>query len=136
MHEDHTRRHDVIAGSERAFAFVFAAVMVLFALAPLRRGLPIRTWLLVAAAVLVLTGLLRPGVLKPLNHAWLRFGLALNRITSPLILGIVFFAGVVPTGLLMRWRGRTPLQLKRQPDRRTYWVDRAGGPPSSMSRQF
>jgi hypothetical protein len=135
MHEDFTRHHAVKPGSERAFAFVFAGAFVLLGLAPLRNGLPVRWWALVVASVFTVVGVVRPAALRPLNIVWTRLGLVLNRITSPVLLGAMFYAAVVPTGLLMRAFGKTPLRLERQPGRRTYWVDRRGS-SSSMSRQF
>jgi hypothetical protein len=135
-HEDFTRPHEIRPGSDRVFGFVFAVGFLLLGLAPLRHGLPVRWWALLIGAAFGATGALRPAVLEPLNIAWTRLGGALNRITSPVILGLVFFAAVVPTGLLMRALGRSPLQLTRQPGRATYWVDRRGSSPSSMSRQF
>jgi hypothetical protein len=136
MHEDFTRHHAVRSGSERALAFVFAGWFGLVGLAPLRHGLPVRSWALFMAAAFAIIGVIRPAALKPLNIVWTKLGMALNRITSPVILLVMFYAGVVPMGLLMRLFGKTPLQLERQPGRPTYWVDRRGASASSMSRQF
>ena len=38
----------------------------------------------------------------PLNRLWFKIGLLLHKIVSPLVMGLVFFSTVVPTGLLMR----------------------------------
>ena len=136
MHEDFTRHHAVKSGSERALAFVFAGAFVLVGLAPLRHQLPVRSWAFVVAAAFAVVGAVRPAALAPLNIAWTRLGVVLNRMTSPIILGAMFYTAVLPTGLLLRMFGKTPLQLKRQPGRQSYWVARAGSPASSMSRQF
>ena len=45
----------------------------------------------------------------PRDHGWMRLGLLLNRIVSPIVLGIVFFLVVTPLGLIMRMTGRNPM---------------------------
>jgi len=106
-----------------------------FGLAPLRHGVGPRAWALVAAGVLLTVSAAVPGVLRPLNLLWTRFGLLLNRITSPLLLGAVFFLGVVPTGWVMRAMGRDPMRRTRDPQATSYWIRREEG-PGSMTRQF
>lgn len=137
IHEDLTRHVEVRAGSSRTFGFVLAAGFLLLAVAPLRHAAPIRWWALAVAVPFALLGAVRPSLLAPLNALWVRFGLLLNRVTSPIILGIVFYGAIWPIGLLMRATGQRPLQLQRQPDRRTYWIARSQtAPRSSMTRQF
>jgi hypothetical protein len=135
MHEDFTRRHDIRAGSNRSFGWVMAGALTVVALAPLRHGLPLRTWALVAAAAVAVISALVPGVLGPFNAAWTRFGLLLNRVTSPVLLGAVYFLAVVPTGLVMRALGRDPLRRARDPQAASYWIERETG-PGPMTRQF
>lgn len=90
MLEDFTRHHAVKLGSERALAFVFAGWFGLLGVAPLRHGLPARWWALFIAAAFTIAGVVRPALLKALNIAWARLGVALNRITSPVSLSVIF----------------------------------------------
>ena len=53
-----------------------------------------------------------PGILAPLNHQWMRFGLLLHKITNPIIMGLVFFVTVTPTALVMKMMGKDPLNRK------------------------
>jgi hypothetical protein len=77
-------------------------------------------------------------VLSPLNRLWLRLGLLLQRITNPIVLGILFFGTVLPIGLLMRLAGKNPLRLGFDRDARSYWTPRQppGPAPDTMPRQF
>ncbi len=56
--------------------------------------------------------LIVPVVYSPLTSSW--FGLAklLSKISSTVLLSIVFFTIVTPVGLIRRWIGKDPLQLK------------------------
>lgn len=135
MHEDFTRQHEVRAGSNRTFGWVMAGALTVAALTPLRHGLPPRTWALVAAAGLALVAALAPRVLGPFNAAWTRFGLLLNRVSSPVLLGAVYVLAVVPTGLVVRALGRDPMRRARDSQAASYWIERETG-PGPMTRQF
>jgi hypothetical protein len=133
--EDLTRQHTVAPGSNRVFGWVMTTACALGGLAPLRHGLPVRLWALIVAGVIALTAAIRPSLLRPFNVAWTRLGLLLNRVTSPIVLAVVYFGALVPTGWVMRAMGRDPMRRRRRPDASTYWVRRQT-PPESMTRQF
>ena len=60
-----------------------------------------------------------PASLRGVYRGWMRIGLLLNRIVSPIVLGIVFFLVVTPMGLIMRLTGRDPMARKSRDDRGT-----------------
>ena len=84
------------------------------------------------AAMFLVAALLRPAILHPLNRLWLKFGLLLHRVVNPVIMALLFFGTVLPTGLVMRALGKDLLRLKRQPDADSYWIPRA--PPGPCAR--
>jgi predicted membrane metal-binding protein len=130
---------DEIKGSkDRTFGLTFAAVFLLYACWPLLRGRSPRWWVLAMGAAFAITALLVPRALAPLNRFWLRVGLLLNRITNPIVMGLLFVTTIIPLALMLRALGKTPLQLGRDPSASTYWIDRRppGPAPSTMSRQF
>jgi hypothetical protein len=136
-HHESFRRAEHPGGSDRAFGLVMAAACGVFGLAPLRHGNGPRLPLLIAAAVLAGIALAAPWTLRPLNRAWTRFGMMLQRVTTPLLLGIVFFAVITPMAVVMRMRGRDPLRRRADPAARTYWIDRPPpAPAESLRRQF
>jgi Saxitoxin biosynthesis operon protein SxtJ len=125
--------------SDRSFGFVFAVVFCIIGCWPLLYGEPLRWWALAVAAVFAVLALIRPQLLHLLNLAWLAFGRLLHRIVSPLVMGMLFFAAVTPTGWLMRLRGRDILSLKRRPELKTYWIRRepeSQPAPETMKNQF
>ena len=65
-------------------------------------------------------------------------GRLLHKIMSPLVFGAIFFAGVTPTGWIMRLRGKDVLSLKRRPDQKSYWIRRPPASPETetMKNQF
>ena len=137
-HEAFERDETIVVGSDRSFGLVmtgaFAAVTALNAWHAGR----IWPWTAALAAVFLIAALLRPAVLNPLNRLWLKFGLLLHRIVNPVIMALLFYGTVWPTGLVMRAMGKDLLRLKREPNATSYWIVRTppGPAPESMKDQF
>ncbi len=111
--------------SNRKFGFFFTAV---FALACAyffneASNLVAYSFLVLAALFLAVT-ILKAEVLLPLNNLWMRFGLLLGMIVSPIVLGIIFFVLFTPISLLMKLFGRDELRLKLS-DRTSHWKERS-----------
>jgi len=123
----------VAESSDRSFGFVFGVMFAVIACLPLLHGHFPRWWALGVGGAFAIVALIRPQLLHPLNRAWLFFGRLLHRVVSPLVLSIVFFVSVTPIGWFMRWRGKDLLSLKRQPDLKSYWIDREPSPPDAQS---
>src|SRR3712207_642195 len=90
-------------GSDRGFGLVMAGAFLVLAGFQLYSGS--WTWVFTAGLLATVFGglaALAPASLGSLNRLWFRFGLLLNRVVSPLVLGILYFAVVTPIGLLMR----------------------------------
>jgi hypothetical protein len=122
-------------GSERSFGLVFAGVFALAALLPLWHGHPPRLWALPIAAAFLAAALIRPAVLAPLNRLWFRFGLALGKVMTPVMMGVLFVVAVIPTALVMKLLRKDPLQRRFSSDAVTYW-ERREQQPGPMREQF
>jgi len=139
MHENFQRQEKIKGSSDRSFGLVIAVVFALAGFLPLLRSphQP-RWWAAFIAIAFALVALLWPQRLAALNRLWLKFGLLLHAIVSPVILALIFYVAVVPVGLLKRVFGNDSLRLKADRTANTYWITR--DPPnsalSSMKRQF
>jgi len=138
FHENLSSTDEVKSSSDRSFGIVFAVVFGIIGLFPLWGGGNIRIWALIIAALFLSAALVFPKTLSPLNHIWFQFGLLLHKIVSPVVMGLIFFGAVMPTGLLMRLFGKKPLTLDFDLSQKSYWVHRTppSPEPGSMKRQF
>jgi Saxitoxin biosynthesis operon protein SxtJ len=102
------------------------------------RGGRLWPWTGGLAVLFLASSLLYPAVLNPLNRMWLKFGLLLHKVVNPIVMGLLFFGTVLPTGLVMRAIGKDLLRLKRQPDADSYWIGRQPPGPAAetMKDQF
>lgn len=137
-HEVFSREEKIVAGSDRSFGFVMAGAFAVVSLLNARHVGRVWPWTGGLAVLFLIAALLRPAVLNPLNRIWLKFGLLLHRIVNPIIMALLFFGTVLPTGLVMRAMGKDLLRLKRQPDADSYWIVRRppGPSPETMKDQF
>jgi hypothetical protein len=99
-------------------------------------GLSLPWWPFALALVLILWGLAAPASLRPVYRGWMRLGLLLNRVTSPLILGIVFYCVILPMGLVIRLLGYDPLHRRPQVDAATYRESSQVASRESMEKPF
>jgi hypothetical protein len=101
----------------------------------LKRFLPA----LLGSLAVVLTGfsLLAPGRLGPVQNVWMRGAHALGWFNTRILLSLVYFLIMTPTGVVMRLLRWDPLH-RRLGDGASYWVVRGQDtdPKGSMERQF
>ena len=137
-HEDLNRDQHVEGSSDRAFGLVFAGVFLVIAGMPMFHGGALRWWSVGVAAAFALIALVKPALLAGLNRLWMKLGILLGKVVSPIALGILFYIVITPIGLMIRLTGKDPLRLKFDPDAESYWIPREppGPPPGSMTNQF
>jgi hypothetical protein len=117
---------------------VFAVVFLLIGVWPLFHEAPLRWWACGIAAVFAIIAVAKPALLAGLNRLWIKLGILLGKVVSPIALGLVFYAVLVPIGIVMRLAGKDPLRLKHDVTAPSYWIPREppGPPPDSMNNQF
>jgi len=129
-----TNKKKKLQNSNRNFGILFFIVFLIYALWPLLNNNHLKLWSLITAIVFLLLGFFIPKSLEPLNKTWIKFGELLGRVISPVVMAIIFFAIVTPTGLLMRLMGKDLLKLKFSKNS-SYWIKRKKN-VGSMKRQF
>jgi len=112
--------------SDRKFGWTFAALFVLV-------GALSHPWLIALGALFAVVTVTRAELLAPLKRAWMRLGELLNRVVSPVVMGVIFFAVFTPVGLVMRAFGRDALSLRYEPKADSYWKRREPPGPSEDS---
>ncbi len=125
---------EVKISSNRSFGIVFFIVFLIIATYPLIYSGELRIWSLIISIIFLTLGLLNSKILSPLNKIWFKFGIALGKIVSPLIMAIIFFFVVTPIGLLMRVLRKDLLNLKFNKNN-SYWIEKSE-PKSKMKNQF
>jgi hypothetical protein len=125
--------------SNRHFGFLFCGIFILLSAFfwYVGESFVVVCGLLVVGLVIGLVSIMAPDLLTPFNRAWMKLGELMGKIISPIVLGIIFFTLLTPTGLLGRFFGRDELRL-RKTKAGSYWIDRAPPGPTgdSFKNQF
>jgi hypothetical protein len=138
IHERFSRDETVALSSDRSFGTVMTAAFAVISILGWWRGGHSWRWIGGIAVLFLMATLLYPVALNPLNRLWFKISLLLNKVMNPIVMALVFFGAVAPSGLVMRLLGRDQLRLKRQPNANSYWIERRppGPAPESMKDQF
>ena len=121
--------------SNRNFGLVFFVIFLIVALWPLKYEEDIRLWSLALSIIFFILGILNSKLLTPFNKLWFKFGILLGHIVSPVVMGIVYFLVVTPTGVLMRLLGKDLLKTHKIKSASTYWTKR-NKQQTTMKKQF
>ena len=121
-------------GSNRSFGILFFIVFLIIGLWPLTKNESINIFPLIISIIFLVLGIFNSRFLTPLNKIWMRFGVFLGNFISPIVMGIVFFLVVTPTGFLVRLFGKDILNIKKK-NLETYWIKKEKI-NSTMKNQF
>jgi hypothetical protein len=97
---------------------------------------PVPRWPWVIFGVLALMALAVPDALRPVYTGWMRFGLFMSRITTPLIMGIVFYLVITPMGLVMRIMGKDYMARRLRDQAASYRIESTATPPKRLEKPF
>ena len=120
--------------SNRSFGIVFFVLFLLIGLWPLLNGETIRVWSISVSLFFLILGIFNSRLLIPLKILWIKLGEILGRFVAPIVMAIIYFIILTPTGLLMRLIGKDFLNTKFSKNN-SYWIKRKRN-IGSMKRQF
>ena len=115
------------------FGILFFIFFLIIGLYPLKSDGAIRIWSVLFSLVFLIITIIRPNLFTFLNKLWIKFGILLGRIISPIVMGLVFFFVVTPIGVLVRILKKDVMGLKRGAS--SYWINREDK-LQSMKKQF
>ena len=121
--------------SNRSFGLVFFGFFLIVSFWPLLHENEIRIWSLIISLIFLILGILNSSLLTPFNLLWFKFGIFLGSIVAPIVMLIVFFLVVTPTGIFLKIFKKDLLNLKYDKKKETYWLNR-DKPIGTMKRQF
>lgn len=128
------KNSNIKIGSNKSFGIVFFVFFFIVSLFPLFDGGNIRIWSLIISIIFLILGILNSKILTPFNQVWFKFGILLGRLVSPVVMGVIFFAIVTPTSIIMMVLQKNLLNLKKC-NKKTYWIERSKI-KSKMKNQF
>ena len=120
--------------SNRSFGLLFFIVFFIISIWPLLYSEVYKLWALIISLIFLFLGVIDSRILNPFKSAWIKLGEFLGKIIAPIVMFLVFFTILTPTGIILRLFGKDLLKIKKNKTCKSYWVDRKN--ITSMNRQF
>jgi hypothetical protein len=115
------------------FGILFFFFFLVIGLYPLISSGTIRIWSITLSLAFLIITIIKPNLFTSLNKLWVKFGILLGKIISPIVMGLVFFFVVTPIGLLVKILKKDVMGLKRGAS--SYWIIREDK-VQTMKKQF
>lgn len=90
------------------------------------------TSIFLLSAFFLMATILNMKLLAQIKTIWLKLGDLLGKITSPIILGVIFYILITPLSMIARLFGRDQLKLKKSRNS-SYWQNREDDTSISIS---
>lgn len=95
---------------------------------------PVWPWII--AVPLWFLAIFAPSLLNPVYKFWMKVGLFLGSIMTPIWMGLVFYLVVLPMGIIMRAAGKDPMARELDGNLPTYRIPSNVRTKESMERPF
>lgn len=69
-------------------------------------------WPWIVGAVFIAWGAIAPTTLRLVYRGWMRFGLLISKVTTPIILTLVYVITIIPTSIILRLARKDLLRRK------------------------
>ena len=79
-------------------------------------------WLWGIGLLFLILGFILPSVLRPIYKIWMLLAFFIGGIVSRVILIVLFYVVLTPTGLVLRLFGKDVLDQRFEKDRESYWI--------------
>ena len=120
--------------SNRSFGIVFFVVFLLIGIWPILDNGELRYWSILISLIFLILGAFNSKYLTPFNKIWFRFGIYLGNFIAPIVMGLIYFTVVTPTGFIMKLLRKDLINLKKNTNK-TYWIEKSDK-RTSMKNQF
>ena len=118
--------------SNKSFGYVFSIFLIVFAYLYFQTNKFFFIFLILSIILFAL-GFFNSKLLSPLNKTWIKFGVLLGKIISPIVIGLIFFCVVTPIGIMLRLFKKDVLRLKLK-NYNSLWINKDN--KSKMKDQF
>ncbi len=109
----------------REFGITIGVVLLILSGLALWRGKASFPYFGIAGILFVVSGLVVPNILKPLQKIWMALAVVMGFFMSRLILTAIFYGVITPIGVLTRLFGNDVLDQRLCKEKSSYWRDRS-----------
>ena len=120
---------------ERSFGCVFFVFFSILSFFPTLNGASINLNFLFAGLFFLLIGFLMPFLFVLPNKLWIMFGNLLGKITTPIIVSLIYVFVLIPTSFILKIFKKDLLDEIINKNKKSYWIERKES-HTDFKRQF
>ena len=124
-----------VKNSNKSFGIVFFIFFLFLSVLIFKNNNILAYTFLFISLIFLYLGLKSSELLSPLNKFWIKFGILLGKIISPIIMALVYFSVVYLTKIFLILINKDILSLKINKNLDSYWIKRSSE-RSDMENQF
>lgn len=103
------------------FGLIFCFLFFLGGIYPSLLSKNIKILFIILSSIILIITIYKPNNLSFLNKQWIKLGVILGNLFSPIFLFIIFFLIITPTGMLLKIINKDVMGLKKK---NSYWINR------------
>ena len=122
----------------RSFGLIMAGMIALIfgLIIPWLWNIVLPLWPWIVSSIFLISAIAAPAVLRPVFIVWMKVGHVLGWINTRLLLGIVFYLVIAPTGIVLKLLGKDPLKRKYDKNGLSYRIVSKQPGIDKMERPF
>ena len=120
--------------SNRNFGFIFSFLFFILAIFKIYNG-DISKLLFVLSFIFFILAIFKPIYLSFPNRLWIKLGILLGKVISPIVMYFVYFLAIYPVSLILKLFKKEIIGIKFDSNKKSYWskiIHKEG----SMNDQF
>jgi hypothetical protein len=121
--------------TEKNFGLVFSLLFFIIGIYFFKINFYISIVLIIVSSFFLVTAIYFSKVLIVPNLIWYKIGVLLSKITTPVIMAVLYFLVVTPTALLYFFLQKKQYITKIDKKKTSYWIER-NEPLESMNEQY
>ena len=122
--------------SNKSFGIIFFIFFLILSALVYKNNIILTYFLIFVAFLFLFLAMKKSELLSPLNKIWIKFGIVLGKIISPIVMGLVYFSVVYLTKIFLILIKKDILNLKLDKNTHTYWINKNNNEKSNMENQF
>lgn len=108
----------------REFGITFFAIFFLIFLFIFFKNDEANIYLFIISIIFLILGILNAKILLPLRYIWIKFGIYIGKVISPIVIFIIYFSVILLTKITLTIFKKDILKLKFNKNLDSYWEER------------
>lgn len=122
--------------SEKSFGIVFSVFFLILTIYCLVKDISTYYIFISISILFLIIAFTKPKILKIPNFLWYKLSITLSKVTSPIIMLLIYSISILPIGIILKIMRKKSDIKKIDHKCKSYWIKRSDKENNSMIDQF